>query len=62
MKREIRKYIGKLGEVTVTEYTEDGKVEYHVVHHGLNGCGCGWFKDWQKADAIAYAQFLAGKY
>lgn len=61
MKREIRKYTGKLGEVTVTEYTENGKVEYHVVHHGIP-YGKEWFNRWQKANAIAYAQFLAGKY
>lgn len=61
MKKEIRRYRGKLGEITVTEYSEGGSTEYRVMHHGITECRQ-WFADWQKSEAIAYAQFLASKY
>lgn len=50
-----------MGDVTITQYDENGRTEFHVVHHGLPVVG-EWFKDWQKSNAIQYAQFLAGKY
>lgn len=61
MVKEIRRYHGKMGEITVTMYDEGEGIQYHVKHHGMNTAN-EWFCDWQKANAIAYAQFLAGKY
>lgn len=58
--KEIRRYSGKMGDITVTFYDkEDGGEVYLVKHSGLPE-GTSWHRD--KSKAIAAAQFLAGKY
>lgn len=59
MKNEIRRYVGKCGAVTVQQYEENGRIEYHVLHTGIESASL-WCLD--KVEAIKHAQFLAGKY
>ena len=59
MSELIRKYEGKLGEVTVHRYDEGGKTEYRVAH-SHSSIAPSWFLE--KRDAVIHAQFLAGKY
>lgn len=59
MEKIIRQYEAKLGKVTVTEFDEGGVTEYMVkLHHHCFSAS--WHRD--KAQAIAHAQFLAGRY
>lgn len=61
MKTVIKTYVGKLGTITITEYNDNGDIEYRVKHDGISHIiGTEWFDN--KRDAIACAQFLAGKY
>ena len=56
----IKRYQGKLGEVTITVYEDDqNNKEFRVAHSGIPEAG-GWYKE--KREAIVHAQFLAGKY
>ena len=59
MEKVIKRYQGKLGIVTVTEYNELGNTDYGVKHSNEQ-IGTYWCKD--KREAIVHAQFLAGKY
>ena len=56
----IRKYIVRGYEVTVIRYNEDGKFEYRVKHNFPGVPGSDWYEEYEKAKAIAQAQFLAG--
>lgn len=56
----IRKYTVKGFEVRVIEYNEGGAVEYHVIHNFPGVPGGDWYRENEKAKAIAQAQFLAG--
>lgn len=55
----IKRYKAKLGEVTVTEYTENGHTEYKV-KHTHPAISAYWTAE--LFEAIKYAQFLAAKY
>lgn len=59
MIKVIKEYQGKRGAVIVEEYQEGGKVQYHVKYKNYP-----LFNTWHdyKRDAIARAQFVAGKY
>ena len=59
MKKVIRKFTAKHGEVTVTAYTEDGHTEYQV-KHSHPAIGTYWTAE--PFEAIKHAQFLAAKY
>lgn len=59
MIERIKDYEGKLGHIAIDKYTDGGKAEYHVTHSNPNIPN---YWSLNKRDAIAYAQFLAGKY
>ena len=55
----VREYQGKLGTVYVMRYAESDAEQYRVIHSsGL--LPASWHQS--KRDAIAQAQFLAGRY
>lgn len=59
MKEIIWKRMTKLGEVTITRYEENGEAQYKVkLDHPCFGAS--WYNN--RRDAMAEAQFLAGKY
>ena len=60
MTQAIRTYTANGFEVRVLRYSENGKTEYHVVHNFPGVPGSDWYEEYEKAKAIAYAQFLAG--
>ena len=55
----IKTYKARLGEVTVTAYTENGSTEYRV-KHTLEAIETYWTRE--RKEAIAHAQFIAAKY
>lgn len=61
MEQIIRSYTAKSFTVQVIQYNDGEKVKYHVTHNfpGIPRGG-DWFKEYEKANAIAQAQFLAG--
>lgn len=59
MMKIIFKKDAKFGEVTVTEYTENGHTEYKVKHSNP-AIGTHWTQE--LFAALAHAQFLVAKY
>ena len=60
MTQVIRSYTANGYTVRVIEYNEDGNVEYRVIHNFPGVPGSDWYREYEKAKAIAQAQFLAG--
>ena len=60
MKQIIRKYVAKGFTVSVVQYSDGGKNEYHVEHNFPGVPGSDWYEEYEKAKAIAQAQFIAG--
>lgn len=56
MKRIIKKYNGKTGDVIIAEYEENNTIEYCIEHLG-QAFQAHWTKD--KVEAIKRAQFLS---
>lgn len=59
MEQEIRSYTANGYTIKVIQYNDGGKIEYHVKHNFPSVPGGEWFKEHEKAKAIAEAQFFA---
>lgn len=58
----IKRFSGRLGEITLERWEEDGTIQYKVNHSNSIIGAHEWFKDYQRGQAVAYYQFLCAKY